>query len=678
MNALARSWSSFPRRHPVWASVLGVLLLLVLLLAFFNWNWARGPVGRLVSSMTGREFRIDGNLDVDYFPLEVHAERLYFANAPWSDEPAMAQVERLDMQVRFWPLFVGQVVLPELAVEKPRLRLERSTAGVGNWVLGSEPRSCESGDCGHSPVRILQLLARGGVLEFREPALQTALDVRFDSASPRSEGALAPLVLMGEGTYRAAPFGLAGVVDSPLALQGEAQPYSLDITARAGGSYARAWGTLAEPLQAEDVTVNFEMGGTDLANLYELAGIALPHTPPYELTGLLRRDGMRIAYTGFTGKVGDSDLSGDGELDLGGPRPKLSAKLQSKLIDFDDLAGFIGGTPATGPGETASAQQQEEKRQQKASGRVLPDTPLELAKLRAMDADVQLTATRVNSPRLPLENMQAHMKLVAGRLILDPLDFGAAGGRLASTVQLDARGTPTQFGMAMKVEGLQLPKLMPRVKALQDSTGTLAGAVDLSGKGNSAASIMASANGNFSVIMGSGRFSNLLLEVAGLDIAESLIFLVGKDKEVRLRCAYADFGITDGVANARAVALDTTDTALLVRGDLDFAKEKLDLKLVPKPKDFSPLSIRAPINIGGTFADPAIAPSSKLVLRGAAVAALVSIAPPLALLGLVETGPGDDTGCLQEPVGGKDGAKDRKPAIQPGPRSMPIQSAPIQ
>jgi uncharacterized protein involved in outer membrane biogenesis len=175
--------------------------------------------------------------------------------------------------------------------------------------------------------------------------------------------------------------------------------------------------------------------------------------------------------------------------------------------------------------------------------------------------------------------------------------------------------------------------------------------------------------------MGSGSFSNLLLEVAGLDIAESLVFLLGKDQEVRLRCAYADFGIVDGVATARAVALDTTDTALLVRGNLDFAKEKLDLKLVPRPKDFSPLSIRTPINIGGTFADPAIAPSGKLVLRGAAVAALASIAPPLALLGLIETGPGHDTGCLQEPIGRKE-EREKKPVTPPGPRSVPLQSAP--
>lgn len=665
LTALRRG---FPRRHPAWTAVLAVLLGLALLLAFFNWNWAKGPVQRLVSAATGREFRIDGNLDVDYFPLEIHAEKIHLGNASWSDAPAMAEIGGLDMRVRFLPLLIGQVVLPEVIVDQPRLRLERNAAGVGNWALGNPPRSCEAEECGSS-VRILQLLARGGLVEFREPTLMTALDVRFSSARPTHEGQLAPLVLDGTGTYRGAPFGLAGIVDSPLELQGNPQPYTVDVTARAGDTWARAFGTLAEPLQVENVAVNFEMGGKDLAQLYEMVGIVLPGTPPYELKGRLTRNGARIGYRGFEGKVGDSDLSGDAEFDLGGARPKLTAKLQSKLIDFDDLAGFIGGTPGTGEGETASAEQKQEKRELRARGKVLPDKPIELDKLRIMDADVQLTATRINSPRLPLEDMKAHLKLDDGRLVLDPLDFGAAGGRLAGTVQLDARGTPARFGIVVEVQRLQLPKLMPKVKALEDSTGNISGAIDLSGQGNSTASILGHANGNFSVIMGPGRFSNLVLELAGLDIAESLVLLLGKDKEVRLRCAYADFGIEAGVATARAVALDTSDTALLVRGDVDFGKEKIDLKLVPRPKDFSPLSIRAPINIGGTFADPAVSPDGKLVLRGAAVATLAAIAPPLALLGLIETGPGDDTGCLREPLEQK--KKDEKPLIPPGPRTMP-------
>lgn len=674
-------WSTTARtlaaRHRAWASALAFVLLVVLALACFNWNWAKGPLQRYVSASTGRELRIDGDLDVDFLPLEVRADRIYFGNAPWSDERAMARIGNLHARVRFWPLLAGRLTLPLLRLEKAQLRLERSAEGVGNWVLPGMSSSCREPPC-RQRLRVLQLLVHEGSVRFLEPALMTALDVQVESAKPERAGEPAPLQLRGEGSYRDAPFQLSGRVDSPLELQRGDTPYRLDLTATAGDMRARAWGELPEPLRTLDVAVNFELRGADLAELDRFAGIVLPTTPPYALRGRLSSDGRRIAYRDFTGKVGDSDLSGDAEVDFGGPRPRLTAVLESKLLDFDDLAGFVGGTPGTGSGETASASQKQEASRQKATGKLLPSGPLRLERLRAMDADVKLTAARISSPRLPLESMNAHLKLEAGLLVVDPLDFAAAGGSLASRVRFDATKDPAALALATDVRKLELPKLFPKAESMRDSLGTIAGVVELEGRGNSTADILGSSNGAMSVIMGQGRVSNLLLEIAGLDIAEALKFLIGKDRLVTIRCAYADFEVSDGIAHARSVAFDTTDTALLVRGDFSFRDETLGLELLPKPKDASPLSVRTPLKIGGTFADPSLAPEGgPLVLRGGAVAALVAIAPPLGLLALIETGGGKDTDCGRSvsPAGsdaGTGGEKRRK-----GPR-LPPPTAPHQ
>jgi uncharacterized protein involved in outer membrane biogenesis len=647
MPAPARAtWAGFPRRHPVWSGLLGsLLLLLLLLLLLMDWNWAKGPVQRLVSGMTEREFRIDGDLDVDLFPLEISAGQVYFGNASWSEDRTMARIDQLDMRVRFWPLLVGRVTVPQLYAERPRLLLERNVHGVGNWSLADAPRDCPPGEC-RSRLRVLQLLVKEGRLRFREPTYETSIDAHLDSVAPATDDALAPLVFSGEGTYRSARFELEGVVDSPLALRDGAQPYRLDVRARAGDTHARASGLLAEPLQIQEVSLEFELQGTNLADLYRFAGIVLPMTPPYSLRGRLRRSGNRFAYEDFSGTVGDSDLAGDAWFQIGGQRPGLTADLKSDVIDFDDLAGFVGGTPGTGAGETDSAEQRRQAGTQKATGRLLPVRPVDLDRLRAMDADVRLAAARVDARRLPLESMQAHLVLKDGVLKIEPFAFAAAGGQLDSIVQVDARHDPASFALDLRLRDLQLPQLMPRVKQMRDALGSISGVIKLQGEGNSAAKVLGSADGQFGMIMGPGRMSNLLLEVAGLDIAEALAFVIGKDRQVRLRCAYADFGLEDGVATARSVAVDTTDTALLLRGEIDFRDESLDLTLVPKPKDASPVSIRTPIRIRGTFADPDVdLKGGPLLLRGAAVAALAAIAPPLALLGLVETGPGDDTRC---------------------------------
>jgi uncharacterized protein involved in outer membrane biogenesis len=674
-----RGWSGLPRRHPVWTAALGFLLLVVVLLACLDWNWAKGPVQRVVSGITAREFRIDGDLDVDFMPLEVRAEKLYLGNAGWASEPAMARVRRIHLRVRFWPLLAGRFTLPLLELEGATLHLERSPEGVGNWMLAGSSPTCSQPPC-RQRLRVLQLLVHEGRVHFTEPALMTSLDVDVESARPARPREPAPLTLRGKGSYRDAPFRLEGRIDSPLELQTGGAPYRLDLTATAGDARARAYGALPEPLRTRNVAVNFEMSGQDLAELDRFAGLVLPDTPPYSLKGSLSTDGLRVAYRNFTGKVGDSDLSGDAEVDFSGERPRLTATLTSKLLDFDDLAGFVGGTPGTGEGETASESQKQAAGKQRSSGKKLPSRPLQLERLRRMDADVRLTAARVQSPRLPLESMRAHLKLDDGLLVVDPLQFGAAGGSLASRMRFDTRRDPARMEWATDVRKLELPKLFPRAEVMKDSLGTFAGVVQLQGEGDSAARILASSNGAMSLIMGQGRVSNLLLELAGLDIAEALKFLIGKDRQVTIRCAYADFEVSDGVAHARSVAFDTTDTALLVRGDFSFRDESLDLELLPKPKDASPLSVRTPLKIGGTFADPRLSvEGGPLVLRGGALAALIAIAPPLGLLALIETGEGEDTDCGRS-VAPADAEPPEEPA-RAGPRrpppTAPRQSAPV-
>jgi hypothetical protein len=61
------------------------------------------------------------------------------------------------------------------------------------------------------------------------------------------------------------------------------------------------------------------------------------------------------------------------------------------------------------------------------------------------------------------------------------------------------------------------------------------GRFELQGTGNSAHRIAASSNGGVGLIAGGGQLSLLLVEFAGLDLAESLGLLIGKDIPVEIR-----------------------------------------------------------------------------------------------------------------------------------------------
>lgn len=146
--------------------------------------------------------------------------------------------------------------------------------------------------------------------------------------------------------------------------------------------------------------------------------------------------------------------------------------------------------------------------------------------------------------------------------------------------------------------------------------------------------------------MGRGHVGNLIMELAGLDIAESLKYLVTKDRQIPVRCIFGDFGVQDGLMQSRALAFDSTDTIIVGEGSISLKDETLDLLLRPRPKDRSILSLRSPLRIGGSFKDPTFRPDFKaLGLRGALAVGLGMIAPPAALLATFEPGPGKDSDC---------------------------------
>jgi uncharacterized protein involved in outer membrane biogenesis len=642
--------NDIPSRRRRWPYIVGgVAVAVIVLVAVFDWNWFRGPIERRVTAATGREFHI-GNLDVDLGRrTRITADDVTFGNATWSKRPQMFELKQIVATVQLLPLLQGKVDLPFIDVDTPRLLVESNEQGQGNWVFEPQTPPKTKDEPAKLPL-IREIRVRNGEFVLIEPKFQTNLQLAIRSGKASDKTGRAPLLADGKGTYRGGAFELSARVDSPLEFQNAERPYRIDLRASAGQTHAHVSGALQGQVQFEHFQVKTEASGANLADLYGLLGIALPETPPYQLSGVLDRDGHVWSYKNFQGRVGDSDMNGNVALELphgDRTRMKLTGDVTSKKLDFKDLGAVIGAPPADQVEKaSASPQQKELVAKREASPRVLPDSPFNLEKLRVMDADVKVRATHIDAPKLPIEQMEAHVMLVDGVLNLKPLNFNAAGGTIATHIELDARQASIQTTATGEVHGIQLPKLFPTVDMTKAGAGELSGAIALTAQGNSIAHMLGSANGNIGLIMGEGHVSNLLIELAGLDVAEALKYLINKDREIPMRCAFAAFDVQDGVMTTKALAFDTTDTAILGQGDINMRAEAINLRLVPEPKDRSPLALRVPLKIGGTFKDPSFSPEAgPLILRGAAAAALYAIAPPAALLALIETGPGKNINC---------------------------------
>ena len=627
-----------PKRH-AWAIAFGVLVLgIVVLVLLWDWNWFKGPVESMVGKRTGREFHIQGDLDVDlgWTPV-VRMDRITLGNAPWARAPLMGSADRLEFKLELKPLFKRDVRVPEIRLSRPVVNLERNTS-TNNWTFPNDNNG--------KPAQFRRVWIDAGSLAFLDKPQRTDIKVDVSSVIKGDVNTAPPINAKGGGTFQGNRFTLEGRADSPLDLRDRDSPYRIDVKVRAGPTRAHARGTLLDPLRMADFDLKLNLAGSNLADLYPLLGIATPDTPPYQLDGRLTHDDRTWNYDGFTGKIGDSDLAGDAHVTTGGKRPLLRATLKSKRLDFDDLAGFIGGAPKGGRGESTNPELAARAAKLNARPRVFPDTPYNLEKLNAMDADVRWKAQRVNAPGWPIEDMDAHLKLEAGLLRMEPLNFGVAGGDIRSTIRMNARENVIRTRADITARGLNLAQLLPKVELAQNAVGKVGGDLKLDTSGNSIAAMLANGDGSIGLGMGRGRISNLLMEMAGIDIAEIIKFKLGKDRQIPIRCAFGDFKVNNGLMTAQSLAFDTTDTILIGSGNVSLRNETLDLVLRPRPKDRSLFALRSPLKVTGTFKQPSFKPDYLRVgIRGAIALALGTIAPPAALLATIELGPGKDAQC---------------------------------
>lgn len=629
---------------------LGLLVALALLVLFFPWDWLRGPVNRYVSDKTGRHFEITRKLDAKPgFTFRVIADGIEFANPGWAKDPHFVTAEGAEIDIKLLTLlFDRKVVLPRISLVKPAISMQKEPDGRRTWAFGGKDTSDE-----RNVPEIGELIVDQGSLRYLDAAHAADINVQFgiDGSQPL------PLSYKAKGTWRKEPFTAEGRTGSVLKLSAPLQePFPLQLAATAGRTHLDATGTIASLSTLDGANVAFDLKGQNLADLYKLVGVVLPATPRYAVRGSLSKQGDIWTAAKLAGRLGSSDIAGGLVFDRSRPVPFLSGKLQSKALDFVDLGPIVGieVEPRVAPDadklrSEAAQRRSTPKSPQRAGRKVLPDTPLDFGRLNAMNADVWYVASDIkNMEILPLESANLHVKLDNGVLRLEQMRLGVAGGTVAGTLAIDSKTKPAAIETDLDARMLELNKLFPAIPLTRSSLGRVNGKITLAGRGATTAKMLASADGNIALLMGSGRISNILLEFVGLDGGEIIKFLLRGDNNVVLRCAATAFDVKDGLMTARAFVLDTADTVIHGTGSVSLANETLDITLKPRPKDASILSLRSPLRIGGTFAQPSTGPDKGALAGRAGLAlALGSVNPLLALAATIETGPGRDADCAR-------------------------------
>lgn len=659
------------------AIVLLVLAVLVIVIATFDWNRIKPTLNEKVSEALHRPFAINGNLAVIWqrepeeggwrawvpWPRFV-ADDLSLGNPEWSKTPQMVTLKRVEFRLSPLPLIAQQVVIPRIDLTGPDAKLERLADGRANWVFDL-PKSDPDAKPSNWVLDIGAIKFDKGLVSFNDQTLNTQVDVVIDplgkpipfsdivgsgEAKKVQDKGIVPqdyaFGLAYKGQYKGQKLNGTGKVGGLLALKDAAQPFPVQIDVQVGDTRAAVAGTVTDPQNLGALDLRLKLSGSSLGNLYPLTGVTLPDSPAYSTDGRLIAKlhdaaGANFRYEGFNGKIGNSDIHGDLGFVASQPRPKLTGALVSNQLLFTDLAPLIGA-------DSNAAQKKRGGDSKQPAGKVLPVEQFQTDRWRAMDADVEFTGKRiVQSPDLPFSDLYTHVVLDDGQLSLQPLRFGVAGGKLDADIRLDGRNQPLQGRAKISARNLKLKQLFPTFEPMKTSFGELNGDADISGKGNSIAALLGTANGDLKMLVNDGAISRSLMEIAGLNVGNYVVGRLFGDKDVKINCAASDLNIKDGLASTRLFVFDTENAIIYIDGTANFKTEQLNMEIKPESKGFRVFSLRSPLYVRGPFAKPdAGVHTGPLLLRGAGMVLLGAVAGPAAgLLALVAPSGGEPNQC---------------------------------
>ncbi|VVO02071.1 AsmA family protein [Pseudomonas fluorescens] len=659
------------------ATLVVLFAVLVLVIAFFDWNRIKPALNAKVSGELHRPFAINGDLAVlwqrepdeggwwAWVPWpHVVAQDLTLGNPDWSKSPQMVSLKRVELRVSPLALLAQRLVIPRIDLTEPNATLERLADGRANWTFKFDPK-----DPNAEPSSwVLDIGAIGfdkGRVTLNDQSLKTQLELLIDplgkpipfsdivgdkAAKKAIEKGSAPLdyafALQAKGHYRQQELAGSGKIGGLLALQDAARPFPLQAQVKIGDTSVELAGTLTDPLNLGALDLRLKLAGTSLGNLYPLTGVTLPDSPAYATDGhlvakLQEPEGASFRYEQFNGKIGSSDIHGDLAYVASKPRPRLSGALVSNQLLFADLAPLIGA-------DSNAKQNARGGDSKQPADKVLPVEEFRTERWRDMDADVEFTGKRiVHSAELPFTDLYTHLILNDGQLNLEPLRFGVAGGKLDAQIRLNGRTTPLEGRAKLTARNFKLKQLFPTFEPMKTSFGELNGDADITGRGNSVAALLGTANGDLKMLINDGAISRELMELAGLNVGNYVVSRIFGDKEVKINCAAADFDIKTGLATIRLFVFDTENAIVYIDGTVNMASEQLDLTITPESKGLRLFSLRSPLYVRGPFIKPAAGVKGvPLMLRGAGMVALGVLAGPAAgLLALVAPSGGEPNQC---------------------------------
>lgn len=582
------------------------------------------PLLHLVAARAGRAIRVDGAFQVHLLSRHptLSAEDLTIDNPAWLPPGHSATLQRVSVRLAWRPA-LPPLEISRLEVEGAQLWLLRDASGRANWHLH------ESGPGTGLPL-IRALYMPQARVELHDERRHLQFTGTVSAADADGGPDAPPLKIAAAGVLNGRPASLM-IEGEPLSQARSDQPYHFTLHERSGATQLSGRGFLEHAFDFRAVQVTFSAQGPDMDDAYYLVGLKLPHTGPFHVSARLERQGQHFLYRDLMATSGESDLHGTLAVESTAEKTYVQGELQSdrlRLADLGERAAGLNTVPA-----------------EATAGR-LPDTPLRSRVLLHGDWKLRFHATELDLGSQSLHSVAATVLINQGVLSIAPFSAALALGTISGSTRLDAGRAQARGELALRVTDLQLGQLRLKDGRPSPIGGTLNGALELAGEGNSVHSLAAAASGRLWATVVRGEVRASLADAASLNLTGALGSLLKRNKETALHCAVAAVEVKDGTATVQSLVLDTDEALITGSGTVQLDSQSLDLTLRGRPKH-ALLALRSAVTVRGDLAHPQVSlASGALGAQSAAAVTLgVLLAPVASVLTLMSPGFRHDPQC---------------------------------
>lgn len=634
----------------IFGSIALALILIVAFCEVIGWPFLRLPLERFMQSKLERTVNIDSPFKLKLIgSLKLKAGGFRISAQPEFKVPYLASAKGLEIQLRYsdlWGVETGSpYVIKSIKADQIDAYLSRELDGKSTWQFNKNEKD---------PIRpfplIQSLLIRQGQAYVDDRLTKGDLIIKFSTnEGQKNTSPMSKVVVRGDFRECKLKGELTTQGFLPIASQDKSSaPVSSKGWLEYGKVYASFNGSVYDLFGEQNIKGKLAINGSSLGELGDLLSITLPRTKAFKISGEIVRNHEVWLIDIASAHIGQSDLSGKFEYDTRPDKSILKGQLTGKHFVLADLA------PAFGSADMGSTKRD----------RIFPDHPLDFATYNRMNAEIAINIDYVDLGKVfrePITPLKARLDLNKNKLSLAKIDAKTAQGSISGEISIDAHeqkevANPQQeknierikadWSINIAVKNINLEKWLTISKARKKDakqknksetslayvTGFLNGEARLKGKGNSTAQLLRSLNGDLTLYIRNGEISHLIVEAVGLDIAQAVGLLIKGDQNLKMQCAVMDLKSNNGIMKSNVALIDTSVTTIVLTGNINMGEEKLGLHMTAEPKNFSPFTVRSPLEITGTFLKPKISPDVAPIGARVVGGILLSLINPLAAI----------------------------------------------